>query len=203
VQRLYSLQQMHSLIRPQLIFRSDEVAVPLPELLSSIFDCGFLGFNNTAIDDRLGTISFSNSRRFVPNSGATMLKPVTLPPGRARLSTSPAATGSPTTAMTIGIVRVVALRALAAGVPPVTMKHQRCCVQDQQQARTVHRLGRFPTSIQSQSSFPPHIRVLLVHRGMPLSEVTTIPVRPEGGRQSEVFFVIVAREYATATSSCQ
>ena len=50
-----------------------------------------------------------------------MLKPVAFPPGRARLSTSPAATGSPTTAITIGIVRVVALRALAAGVPPVTM----------------------------------------------------------------------------------
>jgi hypothetical protein len=31
--------------------------------------------------------------------------------------------------------------------------------------------------------------------------VTTIPVRPEGGRQSKAFFVTVAREFATATAS--
>ena len=34
------------------------------------------------------------------------MKPVTLPPGRARLSTKPAPTGSPTTGNTIGTVRV-------------------------------------------------------------------------------------------------
>jgi hypothetical protein len=34
------------------------------------------------------------------------MKPVTLPPGRARLSTKPAATGSPMTGNTIGMVRV-------------------------------------------------------------------------------------------------
>ena len=34
------------------------------------------------------------------------MKPVALPPGRARLSTKPAPTGSPTTGNTIGTVRV-------------------------------------------------------------------------------------------------
>src|SRR6266550_1980337 len=50
-----------------------------------------------------------------------MLNPVAFPPGRARLSTRPAATGSPTMAMTMGIVRVAFLSALAGGVPPVTI----------------------------------------------------------------------------------
>ena len=50
-----------------------------------------------------------------------MLKPVAFPPGRARLSARPDATGSPTMAMTIGIVRVSALSVLAAAVPPVTI----------------------------------------------------------------------------------
>jgi hypothetical protein len=50
-----------------------------------------------------------------------MLNPVAFPPGRARLSTRPAATGSPTMAMTMGIVRVAFLSVLAGGVPAVTI----------------------------------------------------------------------------------
>jgi hypothetical protein len=84
-------------------------------------DCGFLVFSITATGDTSGTISLSNSSRFPLKSGATMLKPVAFPPGRARLATRPAATGSPMMAMTIGIVPVAVLSALAAGVPPVTM----------------------------------------------------------------------------------
>ena len=45
--------------------------------------------------------------------------PVMFPPGRARLATSPAATGSPPTAMTMGIVVVAALRTRVPG-PLVT-----------------------------------------------------------------------------------
>jgi hypothetical protein len=48
-------------------------------------------------------------------------KPVTLPPGRAKLLTKPLPTGSPTTANTTGMVDVACLAASAAGVATVTM----------------------------------------------------------------------------------
>ena len=44
-----------------------------------------------------------------------------LPPGRARLATNPAPTGSAETAITIGIVRVACLAAWVGGVSTVTM----------------------------------------------------------------------------------
>src|SRR6516162_5591181 len=44
-----------------------------------------------------------------------LLKPVILPPGRARLATTPLPTGSPTWVKTIGIVEVVPFAARAAG----------------------------------------------------------------------------------------
>jgi len=46
---------------------------------------------------------------------------VTLPPGRARLVTSPVATGSITPAMTIGMVAVACFAAWIAGGAYVTM----------------------------------------------------------------------------------
>ena len=42
----------------------------------------------------LGTASLSSSSRFPPSSGERFVRPVTLPPGRARLSMKPASTGS-------------------------------------------------------------------------------------------------------------
>ncbi|MGB9657415.1 MAG: hypothetical protein WCB75_19680, partial [Pseudolabrys sp.] len=59
-----------------------------------------------------------------------------------------------------------------------------------------------PISIQS-IVFPPHIRGLLGHRGVPLSGVTTLLERPEGGRRSAAFSAIVEREYVSVTSSCR
>src|SRR3972149_5269779 len=50
-----------------------------------------------------------------------ILSPVTFPLGRARLATSPLATGSPAATMTIGIVRVTCLAAVGPGVPALTM----------------------------------------------------------------------------------
>jgi hypothetical protein len=48
------------------------------------------------------------------------LIPVTLPPGRLKLATRPASTGSPPAVKTIGIVVVAALAADAeTGPPPV------------------------------------------------------------------------------------
>jgi hypothetical protein len=36
-----------------------------------------------------------------------------------------------------------------------------------------------------------------------LCGVTTLPGRPEGGRQSAVFFLVVALEHASAISPCR
>ena len=49
------------------------------------------------------------------------MTPVTFPPGRARLATSPSFTGYALPAITIGIVDVAALAARAAGVVMVTI----------------------------------------------------------------------------------
>jgi len=82
---------------------------------------GLAGFARKATDESLGTICVSSSRRFPSRSGAIATNPVKFPPGRARLLTKPVPIGSPTAAMTTGIVVVVRLTARAAGVPAVTM----------------------------------------------------------------------------------
>ena len=55
--------------------------------------------------------------------GDRMLKPVRLPPGRARLATRPAATGSLPTMKTIGIVEVAFFAASAEGVAAARHDH--------------------------------------------------------------------------------
>jgi hypothetical protein len=65
----------------------------------------------------VGTSSVSTSTCFAPNSTASEVAPVMLPPGRLRLVTSPTATGSPEVTNTIGMVAVAALAASAGGVP--------------------------------------------------------------------------------------
>ena len=47
--------------------------------------------------------------------------PVTLPPGRAKLAIKPPFTGSPLTAITMGILRVAFLAANGAVFPPSVM----------------------------------------------------------------------------------
>ena len=69
-----------------------------------------------------GTSAFSSSRRLGASSVVALVRPVTLPPGRARLAASPLSTGSATAAITIGISLVAALAARVAGVPRVTIK---------------------------------------------------------------------------------
>jgi hypothetical protein len=49
------------------------------------------------------------------SSAVTLAIPVTFPPGRGRLATSPVAMGSPVSAMTIGISRVACCAARASG----------------------------------------------------------------------------------------
>ena len=54
-------------------------------------------------------------------SGDKSDRPVTLPPGRARLATRPLPTGSVTVTKTIGMTAVACLAAMTTGVPDVTM----------------------------------------------------------------------------------
>jgi len=61
------------------------------------------------------------SRHFPAISVALADKPLTLPPGRARLAMSPVPTGSPAGAMTIGIWFVARFAACTAGVWEATM----------------------------------------------------------------------------------
>src|SRR5215831_3757369 len=52
-----------------------------------------------------GAISLSSSSHFVPMPYSYSIKPVAMPPGRARVSTKPAPTGSATLTNTIGTLR--------------------------------------------------------------------------------------------------
>ena len=65
----------------------------------------------------LGTASLSISSLFVFSSVDKPESPVTLPPGRARLATRPAPTGSPEFTITMGMVVVAFFAANGAGVP--------------------------------------------------------------------------------------
>jgi hypothetical protein len=58
-----------------------------------------------------------SSNRLPMRSASIRAKPVTLPPGRARLATIPVAMGSMAATNTIGIVRVAFLAATTGGVP--------------------------------------------------------------------------------------
>src|SRR3954447_17080017 len=72
--------------------------------------------------ERFGSIAISNSSRLplISSPGST-LSPVTFPPGRARLATSPVLTGSVLLVMTIGTVVVAFSAATAFAWFPVTM----------------------------------------------------------------------------------
>ena len=66
----------------------------------------------------LGTTSCRISSRFGVTCTFKLVTPVRLPPGRARLPTSPVAIGSAPISKTIGIVVVADFAASAAGAPP-------------------------------------------------------------------------------------
>src|SRR5258708_19187169 len=66
--------------------------------------------------------AFKTSSRFGPSALFNDDTPVTLPPGRFKLGTSPLTTGSAPVSNTIGIVLVAAIATCAAAVlPGVTM----------------------------------------------------------------------------------
>ena len=67
---------------------------------------GLIEFQMMASRETAGNASLSRSSRFAPSSDDSDVRPVPVPPGRARLSTSPLATGSLTATNTIGVSRV-------------------------------------------------------------------------------------------------
>src|SRR5262245_16539150 len=79
---------------------------------------GTVGSRSTATRVTWGATSLSNSSHFplVPNSSHTV-KPVALPPGRDKLSTKPALTGSGICTNTIGTVRLACCSAATGPVP--------------------------------------------------------------------------------------
>src|ERR1700738_3195449 len=81
---------------------------PIPE--------GFAGSRKTAARVTPGAICLSSSSHFPLKLYSNCMKPVVLPPGRARLSTRPLPTGSTAIANTIGIVRVACCNTAVEGV---------------------------------------------------------------------------------------
>ena len=69
---------------------------------------------------RPGSISRKNSSRLPASSAAWIDRPVTLPPGRAKLATKPVPSGSTATANTMGIAEVTCFTETTA-LPTVTM----------------------------------------------------------------------------------
>jgi hypothetical protein len=67
----------------------------------------------------LGINSLNSSRRFDSSADDMRLMPVTFPPGRLMLSTSPILTGSPSITKTMGILFVAAFAARADCSPPM------------------------------------------------------------------------------------
>jgi hypothetical protein len=77
---------------------------------------GLLAFQSTATRDRCGIASLRSCSRLATKSGDWVVSPVILPPGRARLETTPPPTGSIAVGKTIGMVFVALFTARAAGV---------------------------------------------------------------------------------------
>ena len=82
---------------------------------------GSSGCVKTAIRRAAGRACFSIASRFPAIWPAAFDTPVTEPPGRFRLGTNPEPTGSPTSAITIGIFVLASMAACVPGVWSVTM----------------------------------------------------------------------------------
>src|SRR5207247_1011396 len=85
---------------------------PIPEVM--------LESRSTATRVTLGAICLSSSSHFPLILYSNAMKPVVLPPGRAKLFTKPAPTGSATAANTIGTVRFTCTNGHAAAAAPLT-----------------------------------------------------------------------------------
>jgi hypothetical protein len=86
-----------------------------------------VGVKRNAIDRASGINSCKNSMRLISRGGLRVKMPVTLPPGRFRLTTKPLATGSKPVKKTTGIDAVAARVAHNAGPEPVMIAATRAC----------------------------------------------------------------------------
>ena len=75
-------------------------------------------FTKMAMSVACGTSSLSTSRCLLPSSAENQLTPVTFAPGRLRLATSPALTGSRPLVKRIGMLDVSRLATSAVLLPP-------------------------------------------------------------------------------------
>src|SRR5262245_9481871 len=80
-----------------------------------------VALRKTATRAMPGAICLSNSIHLPLKLYSKLMKPVALPPGRARLCTHPAPTGSGTLIITIGMVRVACSTGVGATLPTVTI----------------------------------------------------------------------------------
>ena len=83
------------------------------------------GLKRYAMRVMFGTRRFSNSSHLSAVEGSKFVNPVRLPPGRVKLWTTPAPTGSLTCTNTVGVMRVVSLTATVAGVELVRITSDR------------------------------------------------------------------------------
>src|SRR5262245_326942 len=109
-----------------LLFITASIAIPVAWPRSRICsrksrENGSGALANAATRRADGNNSWTNSTLLPANSAPTLDIPVTFPPGRARLSTSPLSTGFPASAMTTEMSRVACFAARAAGVNQATM----------------------------------------------------------------------------------
>ena len=83
------------------------------------------GLKRYATRVMFGATRFSNSSHVLAIEGSKFVKPVRLPPGRAKLWTTPASTGSLTCTNIVGVVGVVSLTATVTGVELVRITSDR------------------------------------------------------------------------------
>src|SRR5215475_9250988 len=94
---------------------------------------------------RPGTTSSKSSSRLPARSAARVARPLTLPPGRARLATMPVPTGSPATAKTIGMTDVACFAHAAGEDTELTVRIRQASAVAHQAAdidKITHRIRR-------------------------------------------------------------
>ena len=121
----------------------------------------------------LGTASLSISSLFVFSSGAKPEIPVTFPPGRARLATKPAPTGSAVFVITMGMVVVAFFAANGAAFPEATIKST---LRRTSSAASSGRRSVFPSANRySMVKFFPSIHPSLLNSSRNASMRTALP----------------------------
>src|SRR3984893_16931580 len=109
------------------------------------------GSRMTAARVTAGAVFLSNSSHFPPMLYSNVVKPVAFPPGRARLPTIPAPTGSGTITNTIGNVRVKCNSGGAVALPVATMTSGA-------QGNQFNRISPYALGITCRpSDFDPHV----------------------------------------------